>query len=104
EAVKVRPYYDDMEEYLATVITNIYMAHNGKTALGGDHGTGTLKDPDHFLDNVQHVSMTPRDLLRKFKGRQQDFYNDLAKFGPPRPRFNPVWQLNQEERAGQHKR
>ncbi|MFL4968839.1 MAG: M91 family zinc metallopeptidase [Xanthobacteraceae bacterium] len=103
EAIKVTRGYDDMEEYLATVVTNIYMSHKGKAALGGDHGTATLKDPDRFLDNAQHISMSPRALMRKLRGRQNAFYADLARFGPPRPRFNPVWQFDQEVRAGQNK-
>src|SRR5262245_16369942 len=96
--------YDTLEEYIAVVITNIYMAHKGKAKLAGDHDKGTLKDPAHFLDYVQDRKMTPRDLMRRLRAGQNAFYADLAQFGPPRPWFNPVWQFEQEQRAGQNKR
>jgi NleD-like pathogen effector protein (putative zinc metallopeptidase) len=103
EGIRVRD-YDNMEEYLAVVVTNIYMAHKGKTKLAGDHDKGTLKDPDHFLDTIQDRRFPPRDLMRKLRAGQNAFYADLAQFGPPRPWFNPVWQFEQEQRAGQHRR
>jgi len=103
EATKVKKGYGDVEEYLATVLTNVYLSDKGQTKFAANHGTGTLKDPEHFLDNAQHVDMSPRTLLRSFRGAQPEFYGDLAKFGPPVPKFNPVWQFDQEIRAGVNK-
>jgi Effector protein len=101
EDIRVNRGYDDMEEYLATVITNIYMSERGKTAFAGDHGTKTLKDPDKFLDNAQHVNMSPPELIRKFRNAQPEFYRDLANIGPTIAKFNPVRQFDQVARAMQ---
>jgi hypothetical protein len=103
EDIRVNAGYDDIEEYLATVITNIYMSERGKTAFGGDQGTGTLKNPEKFLDNAQRVNLSPRELIRKLRGAQPEFYRDLANVGAAIAPFNPVRQFDQEVRLVQYR-
>ncbi|VTZ27315.1 conserved hypothetical protein [Methylocella tundrae] len=100
ENKKVDRGYDDVEEYLAVVISNIYMSEKGKTVLLGDHGDATLRHPEKFLDNVQHVDVTPRQLLLNFKTAQPDFFRDLANIGRGVAAFNPVRQFDEELKAG----
>jgi fructose-specific component phosphotransferase system IIB-like protein len=90
--------YDDVEEYLAVVLTNIYMSENGKTVFLGDHDVAALQHPEKFLDNAQNSDMPPRELISLFKGAQPDFYRDVANVA--KAKFNPVSQYETELRAG----
>jgi hypothetical protein len=93
--------YDNEEEYLAIVLSNIYIRNKNKgLPLRGDHDSGTLQDPDHFLDNVQRVDLTPRMLLERFRLKQPHFFDDLATIDPSVASFNPVWQYNDELKSG----
>ncbi len=92
--------YDNVEEYLAIVLCNIYLSEKGQTILVGGHGDEPLRHSEKFLDNEQNIDVSPRQLMLKFKNGQQDFYNDLANIRPPVPAFNPVWQFDRDLRAG----
>ncbi len=96
----VYPLYDNVEEYIAIVLCNIYMSEKGATTLVGGHGDEPLRQPEKFLDNVQNIDLPPRQLMLQFKGDQPNFYRDLANLGPPVPAFNPVWQFDRDLRAG----
>jgi hypothetical protein len=93
-------HYDNEEEYLAIVLTNVYMSSQGAATFRGDHYTGVLQHPDQFLDNVQQVDMGPRMLLERFRLRQPDFFRDLAQIKSAFARFNPVREYNDELAAG----
>lgn len=93
-------HYDNEEEYLAIVLTNIYMSSQGAVTFRGDHYAGILQRPDQFLDNVQQVDMGPRMLLERFRLTQPDFFRDLAQITSGIARFNPVRQYNDELKAG----
>jgi hypothetical protein len=110
--------YGNIEEYFATVITNIYMSEKGKTKLRGDYGyTGSapaksytkigeklvvtkvepfpqdydvMKDPDKFYQNPQKTSPSPEELMKTLRARQSKFYGDLAQLPEGKPKFNPV--------------
>jgi hypothetical protein len=93
--------YDNEEEYLAIMLSNIYIRNKNKGAqLRADHDSGIFLDPDHFLDNVQRVNLAPRMLLERFRLQQLLFFNDLAKIDPSVASFNPVWQYNEELKSG----
>lgn len=110
--------YGNIEEYFATVITNVYMSDKGLTRLRGLYGNDSIrqnrtqvkvgdetimvstdplpkdwnvmKDPDKFYDNVDNLTPPPRDLMQTFKVNQTDFYLALAHLPEIRPTFNPV--------------
>jgi Effector protein len=88
--------YDDSEEYLAVVLSNIYLSEKGQLVLVGDHGTKPLQgvERDNFINNSQHNLLAPRQLLQDFKDSQRDFYNALANL-PTSIRWNPVRQHNE---------
>jgi len=93
--------YDNEEEYLAIMLSNIYIRNKNKGAtLRADHDSGIFVDPDHFLDNVQRVNLPPRTLLERFRLQQLLFFNDLAKIDLSVASFNPVWQYNEELKCG----
>ena len=93
--------YDNEEEYLAVMLSNIYIRNKNKGApLRADHGNEIFLDPDHFLDNVQRVNLAPRMLLERFRLQQLLFFNDLAKIDLSVASFNPVWQYNEELKSG----
>lgn len=93
--------YGFVEEYLATVLTNIYMSERKLKGLLGEHGDKLLDHPEKFLDNYQHIDMSPRELMAKFKTAQPDFYRALSVIPAARAPFNPVQQYETEQRAGQ---
>jgi Effector protein len=97
--------YDNEEEYLTIVLSNIYIRNKNKGApLRADHDSGIFLDPDHFLDNVQRVNLAPRMLLERFRLQQLLFFNDLAKIDLSVASFNPVWQYNEELKSGRASR
>ena len=117
--------YDDKDEYIAIVITNIYMAEKGQNHFVANHG-GVYKkhgvwkydEPsdgtpgpsninldglyaDFFLRNVQRISVTPRQLLEQFRWSQPAFYRALASLPDGRPdiRYNWVKQYYNEAKG-----
>jgi len=93
--------YDNEEEYLAVVLTNIYLSSKGALQLRGNHYDGALTAPEKFLDNVQQVDLEPRTLLERFRLRQPTFFDMLAK--PGLAKFNPVLQYYNEGAKVQRK-
>jgi hypothetical protein len=110
--------YRNIEEYFATVITNVYMSDKGETRLRGLYSNvsiqpnrtkvkvgdkeilvatdplpkdwSVMKDPDRFYDNVDNLNPAPRDLMQTFKAKQTNFYLALAHLPEIKPTFNPV--------------
>jgi hypothetical protein len=96
--------YDDAEEYLAVVLTNIYMSEKGQFShLRADHADGLLsrRAASWFLQNPQHVNMPPAKLIEGFRNTQWDFYNKLAQLPPDRPKNNWVGEY-ERNRARYH--
>ena len=119
-AVNGRGGYGNIEEYFATVITNVYMSDKEQTRLRGfysndfikqnkrevkiNDGTimvitdplpkdwSVMKDPDNFYNNRDKLDISPRQLMQIFKDKQPDFYFALAHLPEVKPRFNPVGQ------------
>jgi Effector protein len=86
--------YENLKEYMAIVITNIYLSNKNRTEFVGDHNNGTLKDPEHFLDNTQGVDLPPRNLVELFRLDHPAFYRQLSWVS--QARFNPVAQYENE--------
>jgi len=96
--VEGRPNFGNIEEYFATVITNIYLSEKGKEArLRGFYTPDSadppkdwsvMKDPAGFYRNNDGLSMPPDRLMDMFQRTQMLFYHDLAIL--PTPWFNPV--------------
>ena len=104
--------YRNQEEYLAIVLTNIYMSEKGQWRFRASHGhwdadevpkgaNALLQggDADWFLRNVQHVNLSPRQLMENFKRSQPLFFSALAHLPPERPKFNPVRQYFKEQQG-----
>jgi hypothetical protein len=110
--------FGNIEEYLATAITNIYISEKGPgqpplrgvyrdtSPLGKVYqydGTvkriveplpsywNWLKDEDHFAFNAG-VNLLPRELMDIFQKTQPDFYSALAHLPKEKPKFNPAGQ------------
>lgn len=119
------------EEYLAIILTNLYLSEKGKPLRAGHAGAPRkrhevkvsaggasasfyvfdplpkdymlMKDPDAFYDkNPDHISMSPRVLMQRFLNEQPDFFRALADLPAGRPKFNPVKQFDQEKKAGKY--
>jgi len=87
--------YNNEEEYLAIMLTNIYARNKNKGALlraSAENPKAWLIDPDRFLDNVQQVNLEPRMLLERFHQKQGAFFDDLAGIDLSLANFNPVKQ------------
>jgi hypothetical protein len=110
--------FGNIEEYLATVISNIYISEKGpgQPPLRGFYrvtpkvrrvtrADGTVKriveplppnsnvmtDPDHFAFNAG-ANLLPRELMDIFQKTQPDFYSALAHLPKEKPKFNPAGQ------------
>jgi hypothetical protein len=93
--------YDNEEEFLAVVITNVYLAEKGQMHLRGSHKGHTYLDhPEKFLDNAQHVNLSPRMLLERLRLTQSSLFQLLADIGPPQAWFNPVRDYSDELKQG----
>jgi hypothetical protein len=119
-AVEGRGGYGNIEEYFATVITNIYLSDKGQTRLRGFYSNDSIrqnsrevkikdetimvitdplpkdwsvmKDPDNFYNNPDKLDIPPRQLMQIFKDKQSDFYFALAHLPDLKPKFNPAGQ------------
>jgi hypothetical protein len=91
--------YNNEEEYLAVVITNIYLAEKKQTDLrASHHGHTVLKHPARFLDET-HINLQPRVLLERLRLRQLTLFEALAQIGSDAAWFNPVRQYDAELKA-----
>jgi hypothetical protein len=92
---KVNQGYHNEEEYIAVVLTNIYLAEKNQRDLRANHdGHATLPRPRDFLKNPQHVDMSPVTLLQNFERAQGDFYLALANIPEGKAWWNPVRELD----------
>jgi hypothetical protein len=114
--------YKNEEEYLATVITNLYLSEKGKDLRGvysrplqrpsevkvGDatqiwvaeplkKGWNVMKDSDKWYHNPGNVSMSPRQLIERFQKTQAAFFGALRALPDDKPKFNPIKQFLQEK-------
>ena len=93
-----RPNFEDIEEYFATVLANIYLSESRRDAapLRGVYavpthpkdGRSEMQNPDTFYDNADGLSIPPRELMDTFLATQPKFYEDLRLLSTP-PKFNP---------------
>jgi hypothetical protein len=92
--------YENKEEFIAVTVTNVYLTEKAPQRLrlrSGHEGFGRLADPDHFLDNTQHINISPRQLLRElFHSRQAQFMIELGKIPPAKAPWNPFRIVGQE--------
>jgi hypothetical protein len=102
---RVNKGFDDEAEFMAITITNIYMSEKGQKQLLADHDDigMDIKNPDQFLD-FPGLHPRPRNIFDTFRGLQHTFFSDLAAIPPPRPRFNPIRQFNEELKARERAR
>jgi len=112
--------YGNIEEYFATVISNVYLSDEGQTKLRSVYSNdfikqnkrevkingetvmviidplpkdwSVMKDPDNFYNNPDNLDIPPRQLMQIFKDKQPDFYFALAHLPEIKPKFNPVGQ------------
>ncbi|WP_163153136.1 M91 family zinc metallopeptidase [Bradyrhizobium uaiense] len=89
-------WYQDSEEYLAVILTNIYVSDKGGPPLfrafyGPTEGPYKGKDPAPddalweaavFLDNPQNTSPSPVQIIERFRLSQPDLYWRLAHLPP----------------------
>jgi len=91
--------YNNMEEYIAVIITNIYLSEKGQHYLRANHAVHKKPDDDElanadgFLDNSQQVDLAPRRLLEQFMTRQFRFYVALSNIPRAVAWFNPIRQM-----------
>jgi hypothetical protein len=110
--------YGNVEEFMATVITNIYISERGKPLRGSYGFTGNqpikhveingvtvmhvhaprpsgwnvMADPEKFYQNPQKTKPSPRELVQMLLDKQPTFYRDLSQLPDGMPKFNPVKQ------------
>jgi hypothetical protein len=114
--------YKNEDEYLATVITNLYLSEKGKelrgiysrpsqrpseTKVGNavkfwvadppKKGWNVMKDPDKWYHHPGNASMSPRQLIERFQKTQGAFYLALLKLPDGKPAFNPIKQFAQDK-------
>ena len=113
--------YKNEDEYLATLITNLYLSEKGKglravyndqkpvstVKVGGEakfwvverpsKDWNVMKDPDNWYHNPGHASMSPRQLIQRFQKTQGAFYRALRDLPDGKPAFNPLKQFEQQK-------
>jgi hypothetical protein len=87
----VTAHYDNLEEYAAIVVSNIYLSEKRSKWFRADHsGFTTLPRADDFLKNVQHVNLSPGRLLDRLRHEHPKFFRELAFLPPILARWNPA--------------
>src|SRR5262249_54099777 len=102
--------YGNEEEYLAIVVTNIYLSEKRRLVLRADHSINN-KDPNHarfrilehpekFFNNFQRVNLSPRMLMARFRLGQRVLFHRLALIDEERAWFNPAREFEDEVKRG----
>jgi hypothetical protein len=105
--------YDNEEEFDSIVVTNIYLSEKKQENLRGSHKTiktwvgdkivarrhDRLLHPERFLENVQGVSPSPKELMEKIRNRQPRLWHALVKL--KHPAFNPPRDWEPHRKVGQ---
>jgi hypothetical protein len=94
--------YSNEEEYLAVVMTNVYMSEKGQTRFRGRHARPNidLPEPEKFLDNYQRISMSPMVLIERFRLNTPKFYRDYSQIPANSAAFNPFREFRERKKAG----
>jgi hypothetical protein len=83
--------YENEEEFLAIVITNVYLSEKGQTALAANHiSSDVLKDPNKLLDDP---ILGVRYTFWRFAKHEPNFFGALARVQAD---FNPFAQYKPE--------
>ena len=78
--------FENEEEFIAVVLSNIYLAEKGRKFLRADHaGFEPMSHPERFLNEPQN-----KRLLLKFKGEQRPFFDELSKIPAQKAWWNPL--------------
>ena len=91
--------YEDLEEYIAIILCNIYLSEKRQEVFVGNHnGTMILRgtDADNFLYNSQNVDTRSTMVIQNFKDSQPEFYRDVVKVPPARAKYNWIRQYDEE--------
>lgn len=106
--------YENEEEFVAIVITNIYLSEKKQTRLRGTHAFNdkkvhgavvglemdSLPDPKHFLLNAQGTTLEPSELMEKIRYRQPSLWQALVRIKPADAAFNPVRDWEPQRKVG----
>lgn len=85
--------YDNEEEFIAVVLTNIYLAEMRQQDLRGSHDAfPRMLQPREFLKNPRY-----KQLLRNFRIKQGNFFDALADIPEEKAWWNPVRELRVAE-------
>jgi len=101
--------YLNEEEFVAIVVSNIHMSEKKQTVFRATHTVDDLEvpfvklakvfdvlpQPDRFLDNPQHMSPPPAQLLETVRTRQPNLWKAIKDIGPSKAKFNPIreWEV-----------
>jgi len=103
DATKIEPAgYKNKEEYIAAVVSNIFLAEKAPDKRHPDlrmdvSAFDKLPYPDKFVDNFQHINISPRQLLKEmFNGKQRRFYVALGSIPQAKAWWNPARVVGQE--------
>jgi hypothetical protein len=103
DKAKVNRDYGDMEEYIAVLVTNIYLAEKApnqkhpKLRANHDAVFIEMRDPAGFLDNKEGINPPPRVLLKElFNSPQKPFYIKLARPPDSTVLWNPAKVVGRE--------
>jgi hypothetical protein len=93
--------FEDEAEFIAILITNMYMSETGDTKLRSTHGVSgePLLSTDPFFDRFSYLKPTPRDMIARFKHLQLPFYSALTNIPKNVSAFNPLSTYNGENAA-----
>jgi hypothetical protein len=102
--------YHDEEEYLAIVLSNVYLSEKRQTVFRGaerifinddnKYNTIPLRQPENFLDNAQGVTMSPMVLIERMRLSMPKLYCAFANITPDSAAFNPVREFEKRRKAG----
>ena len=97
--------YDHEEEFLAIVLTNIYLSEKNAPALRARHQlpNTALLEREKFLDNVQKTDLTPIVLIERFRLSNPKLYRNFADITKKSAKFNPVREFDERRKAGRIK-
>lgn len=95
--------YENEEEFVAIVVSNVYLSEKKQTRMRGTHRFkdrvvrgrvvgmefDVLPNPERFLDNPQGMHPPPFQMMEKIRTAQRSLHDALCDIGTGVAKFNP---------------
>lgn len=96
QSFRMGGHWDNLEEFTAVTVENVYLSEKKQTALRANHGRDTMKNPAKFFESDDVPPPGARMLISGFRHQMPRMFAALSAIGAGTAVFNPFRQLAEE--------